>query len=447
MILRTLRATDFRGYAELNVELDGRLTVLAGDNAQGKTNFLRAVETLGMGDSAALAAGEAVRFGAEKAAVEGKVEKGGSSYDERLRVDLSTASRDGEQGSRAIRSGSLGKSVSGFGAGGEHGSPNAKSVSGFGAGVRLSLNGKTVPRSRWIGRLPVLFVGPEDRDQVTGPPSARRALLDELLEQCEPEYLTALREYRRALRQRNRALSRAESSEEEIEIWEEPLARAGSILLAHRLKAVSALGPRATEWHRELVGGGGGGGLGDGLAVEYVSEFPLAAAGASASAIAKALAEALASARGHERLFGSTLVGPHRDEVSISFAGRLLKGAGSSGEIWSAILSLAFASAEHLGRKLGSLPVLLLDDVLTALDATRRERLLSVLMGFPQALLTTTHRPQALKEGSIRIFTVSGHHLELVAGKSPARAGKMPADPNAGGKTEWEPDQGLLAPC
>jgi DNA replication and repair protein RecF len=424
VILRALRATNFRGYAELGVELAGRLTVLAGDNAQGKTNFLRAVETLGLGDASALADGEAVRFGAERAAVEGRIEKDGGSYDERLRVDLSNVSS-----------------------------------------VKLSLNGKAVPRSRWIGRLPVLFVGPEDRDQVTGPPSARRALLDELLEQCEPEYLAALREYRRALRQRNRALSRPESTEGEIEIWEEPLARAGSVLLAHRLRAVSVLGPRATEWHRELVGGNAAAGNADsdGLSIEYVSEIPAAAAGEAISALAQSLAEALASGRARERLFGSTLVGPHRDEVSISFAGRPLKGAGSSGEIWSAILALALASAEHLGRRLGTLPVLLLDDVLTALDETRRDRLLGVLLGMPQAMLTTTHRPRVLAGRAVDVFAVSGHSLERVDGMAASDAGlgdgarqkpKSSATSSSAtlakaqeGRAEWEPDQGLLARC
>jgi DNA replication and repair protein RecF len=131
-------------------------------------------------------------------------------------------------------------------------------------------------------------------------------------------------------------------------------------------------------------------------------------------------------------------VGPHRDEIAISLKGRPLKGSGSSGEIWSAILALALASAEHLGRRLGILPVLLLDDVLTVLDIRRRGRLLRVLAGLPQAMLTTTRLPDGL-EGTAEVFEVSGHRL--------LRRGEPAPDGGGEGETEWESDRGLLARC
>jgi DNA replication and repair protein RecF len=247
-------------------------------------------------------------------------------------------------------------------------------------------------------------VGPEDRDQVTGPPSARRALLDELLEQGEPRYLAALREFRQALRQRNRALADPEAGNDEIEIWEEPLARAGGVLLAHRVRALDQLGPRAAAWHRELVGGDADRALG--LGYRSGVDTP---ASPTPEGWGERLAAHLAAERGRDRAMGTTLTGPHRDEVEISLAGRPLKGTGSSGEIWTAILSLALASAESLGSRLGRLPVLLLDDVLAALDGARRDRLLGICASLPQVLLTTTALPESATAAAA--WTVRAHVL------------------------------------
>ena len=370
MILSSLKLANVRGYESLSLALGPRLTVLAGDNAQGKTNLLRAVEALGLGDDGA-APGDLLRHGAEGGHLEGRLEQDGGPI--RLAAALT------------------------------------------GRGVRLALNGKTVPRGRWMGRLPVLFVGPEDRDQVTGPPAARRALLDELLEQAEPAYLAALREYRRALRQRNRALSRPDATDGEVAIWEEPMARAAGALLSRRVRAVEALAPRAAAWHGELTGAMAG----RDLTLRYEATVA-APADASEAAWSEAVAAALEANRGRDRAVGTTLGGPHRDEVAIVLAGRPLKAHGSSGEIWSAILALALGCAEHLGARLGRLPLLLLDDVLTALDRARRERLLAVLEGLPQALLTTTHAPDP---GAARtLFAVRAHTVSPLGAEEAAIA-------------------------
>jgi DNA replication and repair protein RecF len=360
VILASLKLVNVRGYESLSLPLGPRLTVLAGDNAQGKTNLLRAVEALGLGDASA-APGDLLRHGAGGGFLEGRLD--GAPGPERLAAEVTARS------------------------------------------FKLSLNGKTVPRGRWIGRLPVLFVGPEDRDQVTGPPSARRTLLDELLLQAEPAYLAALREYRRALRQRNRALARVDATDAEVAIWEEPMARAGGVLLARRVRAVEALAPRTAAWHGEL-----GAPAGRDLELRYEATVP-GPAGASEAAWADALAAALEAGRPGDRAYGSSLAGPHRDEVAIVLAGRPLKHHGSSGEIWTAILALALGCAEHLGARLGRLPLLLLDDVLAALDGARRERLLAVLEGLPQALLTTTQAPEigTGTAGSRAVLAVRAH--------------------------------------
>jgi len=398
MPLASLKLVCFRGWGSASLNLGPGLTLFIGDNAQGKTNLLRGVEVLGLGAApgAEAAVGDLVRWGSDAGSIEGRlgVEEGVTPL--RLLVGLG------------------------------------------GRGFKLSVNGKTAARPRWIGLCPVLFVGPEDRDQVTGPPSARRALLDELLEQCEPRYLAALREFRRALRQRNRALADPESGDGEIEIWEEPLAQAGGILLAQRVRALESLGPRAAAWHRELAGGGADRALG--LAYRGSVTAPAAAGPEGWS---DALAEALVSGRLRDRAAGTTLTGPHRDEIEISLGGRPLKGSGSSGEIWTAVLALALASAESLGERLGRLPVLLLDDVLAALDRTRRDRLLGIAASLPQVLLTATSAPAApadaapARSHAMASWVVRDHTLE-------------PRPVDGGGQDAWRNDadpRELLARC
>jgi len=405
MPLASLKLVSFRGYESAHVELGPGLTLLVGDNAQGKTNLLRAVEVLGLGAAPGVeagAGGELLRWGADAGSVEGRLaEEESAASSSKLLVGLTPR------------------------------------------GLRLSINGKATPRARWVGMLPVLFVGPEDRDQVTGPPSARRALLDELLEQGEPRYLQALREYRRALRQRNRVLADPDAGEGEVEVWEEPLARAGGVILAHRVRALEQLGPRAAAWHRELAGTDAGGELG--LAYRSGVAAPVHP---TDEGWAEALAAAYAAGRFQDRGAGTTLTGPHRDEVPISLAGRPLKGSGSSGEIWTAILALAFASAESLGSRLGRLPVLLLDDVLAALDRTRRDRLVAIAAGLSQALMTATAVPAAAGAAiavaadpatarpAAAVYEVRGHALE-----------RRESD---GGTPGWRIDtdaRGLLARC
>ncbi len=383
MHLSSLKLTNFRGYASLGLTLSSGLATLVGDNAQGKTNLLRAVELLGLGRASTEVTGDGdlVRFGEIAGSVEGVIGDGAT----RMLAGISAR------------------------------------------GVGLKINGKAVSRPRWMGRLPVLFVGPSDRSQVEGPPAARRDVVDELLEQSEPSYLAALREYRGALRQRNRALSEPNSSDAQLEIWEEPMSRAGGQILARRSALVSEVAPRAAAWHAELAGAGTGT-----LALAYCST--VAAPGGStgcadACAWSAALAETFTSGRDRDRMMGTTLTGPHRDDVAIALGDRTVKGTGSSGEVWTAVLAFALAGAETLAGRLGGFPVLLLDDVLAALDDTRRLRLLSVVGGFPQALLTTTAVPAGYTGN---VLAVRNHAVQVTRRTADASSAQEDAWPTDG---------------
>jgi len=176
----------------------------------------------------------------------------------------------------------------------------------------------------------------------------------------------------------------------------------GGILVHHRLRVLSALSPRAGAWYHQLAGKAGE----FGLAYRGTVVAPDAA---SPTVCARVLREAWANDRPRDKAVGTTSVGPHRDDVDISLGGRALKGMGSSGEIWTAVLSLSLASAEYLGERLGHLPLLLLDDVLTWLDPARSRRVLEVLAGMPQVILTTTRLPEGVPAKTV--FEVKEHTI------------------------------------
>jgi len=363
VILESLALSDFRGYSSLELDLDGRLSVLVGRNAQGKTNLLRSIELLGLGDAHG-SWDDMIRFGGTEAIVEGSVKSSAGS----------------EQMIALI-------------------SPS---------GAKLSLNGKRATRPSWVGRLPVLFIGPDDRNQVVGPPSVRREMLDEMLEQSEPAYLAALREFRRALKQRNRALEFPGSGREEVEVWDDPVTEHGGLLISHRLRILENVAPRAAAWYRELSGSEVE------LRVSYKSGSGLPA-GNSARECADCLRAALAATREREMAQGTTVVGPHRDDVEIVLGASAMRSVGSAGEVWTAILSLALSFAERMGEKMGRLPLLLLDDVLSSLDSDRKGRLLGVLEEMTQAVLTTTQVPQPCRAQAV--YEVVEHKVRKIGGR------------------------------
>lgn len=242
-----------------------------------------------------------------------------------------------------------------------------------------------------IGQLRVVLFTPADLTLVDGAPTERRRYLDITLSQLDAHYVRTLAHYQKLLLQRN-SLLRAwreqrrvpRNVDTELAYWDQELAAAGGYLLAERLRAIVELNDVAGPLYRAISGGE------NPLHIEYAASCDLGSA-RDAGSLAERLHLAFAALRSDELARGQTLCGPHRDDLIFTVAGINLGRYGSRGQQRSIALALKLAEAGLMRQRGGDAPVLLLDDVLSELDAQHRAHLLElVYRPDQQTLLTTT---------------------------------------------------------
>lgn len=241
---------------------------------------------------------------------------------------------------------------------------------GRGAAKTAELDGSRLASADSLRReFPTLVFTPDRLAVIKGAPAVRRAYLDRALTRLLPTRAGLPLEYAATLAQRNAALRRAQlglSGRDALEPWTERLAALAELLVAARREALAALQPGFSERLEQLGLSGG--------ALRYEGDPPGA--------------EALESRLEADIARGATGLGPHLDEVAIEASGRELRGFGSQGEQRLALLALLLAEASLLPVS----PLLLLDDVLSELDARRRGVLAECVAGLRQTVITTTHR-------------------------------------------------------
>jgi DNA replication and repair protein RecF len=355
-IVTRLRARDFRSLAAAEARLGDRLTVVHGPNGAGKTNLLEALYFGCTGRSCRTAnERELVRFDAGATRVE---------------VDVLA-----DDGAHAL--------AVGF----SPGEPKHLRVDG--APVELLLDAP--------GRPLVSVFLPDRLELVKGAPSLRRAHVDQLVAALWPARASTRRAYGQALAQRNALLGRvrAGGSRAALAAWDLELARHGIALRDDRARAVALLTAPFGEAATEL-----------GLPGSAELRFRPRSRAASAEGLAEELAERLEADL--ER--GFTTHGPHRDDLALLRDGRELRVFGSQGEQRLGLLALLLAEREALSAERGSPPLLLLDDVMSELDAERRERLVERLR-VGQSVVTTTdlaYVPGADEPGVVRLRVRDG---------------------------------------
>jgi DNA replication and repair protein RecF len=222
-----------------------------------------------------------------------------------------------------------------------------------------------------------------------GGPEARRNWLDGVLLQLEPAYLGLVEQYRQILKQRNALLKQdpAAASDRDLQMafWDAQLATSGSRIMRRRARLLQRLEPLAAHWHQVISGGR------ETLSLAYRPQVPLLDPQANPEGVqAQLLAEIRAKAAA-ERALGTSLVGPHRDEVELSLDGQLARAYGSQGQQRTLVLALKLAELELIEQVKGDPPLLLLDDVLAELDLHRQNQLLEAIQERVQTLVTTTH--------------------------------------------------------
>jgi DNA replication and repair protein RecF len=240
------------------------------------------------------------------------------------------------------------------------------------AGKRAKLNGGALRSAEQLrGEVSTLVFTPDRLAVVKGGPAARRAYFDRTLGRLQPSRASLPLEYAAAVGQRNAALRRAQvgvSTRAAIAPWTEQVATLGAQLVAYRRDALAALSPAFAERAGEL-------GLPD-ATLAYGGEPPTV--------------EALEARLDRDLDRGVTGSGPHLDDVGIRSGDRDLRSFGSQGEQRLAVLSLLLAEAEVIAEQWGTTPLVLLDDVLSELDAARRLILAERIGRVGQAVVTAT---------------------------------------------------------
>ncbi len=339
--IASLHLHDVRSYADLRLELPAGLTVLVGPNGVGKTNLLEACAVALSGASPRTSSElRLVREGADAARI------------------AATVLVDGDRYERDV-------------------------VYRLGKGKQLRVDGNVVRSvEAYAEQVPVSTFLPEKLLTIRGAPQRRRALVDQLATRLVPSAAATQRAYAGALQQRNALLRRAKAGaaiDDQLAPWNEQLVTHGTALRADRDTLLARLAEPLADRFAQLT---------DLEGARFTCE--LRGSGDLAADL-----DEVASA---ERRRGSTLVGPHLDELLPRVGDRDLRTFGSAGEQRAALLAFTLAARDLLAEHLQVEPVVLLDEPWSELDADRRRRLTSILASLPQVIVTSTEAPSHLRE-------------------------------------------------
>jgi DNA replication and repair protein RecF len=326
--------------------------LIFGPNATGKTSLLEAIVLLAWGRSHRTSAdGELVRWGAEVARVEARVGRPDAAPEDREAVEVALV----------------------------------RTASG-GARKRIRVNGVARRAASLAGVLRTVMFAPEEMLLVAGSPSLRREALDRLAGQRSPAYARDLATYGRALQQRNgllRLIREEQATRAELRFWDATLLEAGTAVREERQRLLLALEEPLAAAHAEIAPDEA---AADRLALVYATNAPQH----QGEGVRDALARRLAETADKEVWNGTTLIGPHRDDLVFEMGGRPLAAFASRGQQRTAILAFKLAEVDLLTALDGRPPLLLLDDVFSELDPVRRSHLVRRIAALPQAFVTTT---------------------------------------------------------
>ena len=245
--------------------------------------------------------------------------------------------------------------------------------------------------------MPIVAFLPDDLDLVKRGPTLRRDFLDDLAAQLRPAAAGAQQDFDRALRQRNMLLRSdgLHADGASLDVWDARLAAAGAAVVVHRYQVMNDLRPHLTSAHQSVGGK-------NHLVWQYTTNW--ADSGAGESELTVLLGAALGTGRRRDMERRHTAVGPHRDDPALELDGRSVRVQASQGEQRTAALALRMAAYGVLADQRATPPVLLLDDVLSELDAVRAAGVLGLLPG-AQVLVTSAREDEAMVGG--RRWTVS----------------------------------------
>lgn len=343
MIIEDLKLHDFRNYEELMMKPHPGINILFGQNGSGKTNLLEAVHYCALGRSHRTSLDrEVVRKGAPMGACGVQVRKGGT------KVDVAVKLTPGESRKKQV-----------------------------------FLDRKRADRlGDMMGKLQCVIFSPEDLMLVKEGPSIRRRFMDMMLSQLSTGYFLALQQYNKALEQRNAILKEikrgAHCDAAMLDAFEEAMAKPCETIITLRRQVVKQVADFAAEKYRAISGREK-----ECFSLHYACCLP------NEKDIAAQVKSTLRKNRQEDVFRATTTFGIHREDMALTLSGREMKLFASQGQIRTAALSMKLAQLEVFCQQTGEAPVLLLDDVMSELDMTRRTRLLEEIRGV-QTFITCT---------------------------------------------------------
>ena len=370
MYLKRLSLTNFRNFTRLDMDVPRRSVLLVGDNAQGKTSILEAIYFL--------AALTSFQTNADRQMVN-FLEARNTPAVGRIVGEYARGTRTHKLEVRLIL--------------------EPTGVNGQRLRKEILLDGVKKQASDVIGKFSAVVFVPQMSQIIEGGPDERRRYLNLALAQAIPAYAGALSDYTKALEQRNallKILNERAGNADQLEVWDETLARLGAQIILWRIAAVQELEKQAARIHLELTR------RDEVLRLAYEPSFdplpkialkldaPVDRSGLELKDIQRGFLERLRGARSEEIARGMTTIGPHRDELRFLANKIDLGDYGSRGQIRTALLSLKLAEVAWIKSRTAQWPVILLDEVMAELDLGRRADLLKYLGETEQSLLTAT---------------------------------------------------------
>ncbi len=353
MFVKELTLNDFRNYERKSVTFTDGLNVVCGANAVGKTNLIEGVYICGVGRSPRTAKEkDLIRWGANGFGVKLSIAKRFKSCELEYRYN--------DKGEK-----------------------------------RISVDGAGITRiAELMGVLNVVFFSPDELKMIKDAPGERRRFMDISLCQQNRVYFYTLSKYNRILQNRNKLIKEKPLSylENVLPVWNEQLAEEGARLITARKEFLETVSPIADGIHRSIAGEN------ENLTIAYETNTE----GATEQELKAALLDNLNSKLNREKELGYTLTGPHRDDFSVKTKGVDLRSFGSQGQQRTASLVIKLAEVRYFEKETGEKPVLLLDDVLSELDESRRSNLLSATKGI-QTILTCTEYTENEPANIIRL--------------------------------------------
>lgn len=330
-MLQNIRLQHFRSYTDTSYEFEPFVNIIVGPNGSGKTNLIEALMVASRGGSYRAADASLVQHGSEWA-----------------RIDVS---HDGSPRTVKIIPG-----------------PKLEKTYVIAEHPQKSL--------RFDQIIPVVVFEPNNLQLFTQSPELRRGYIDDVLDQTDQSYRRLMQTYKRTLLQRNKLLKQAHTSSDMFFVWNVRLSELGAQIATKRHEFISGNQTLVAHHYNQLVE------TPHSVSITYTSKIPLQNYG-------ERMLHELEKHTELDKVRGFTSLGPHRDDISIRINDHELTLSASRGETRTVVLALKLVEAGVMEQVRGQKPILLLDDVFSELDGSRRKNLTKHLAGY-QSFITTT---------------------------------------------------------